>query len=96
MSNTNRMLDLLWLVGYCGEFPSELAVRVRGHPEWNRHVKYRALELGYLDLYRAETRRRVIRSLRLTDTGRKNHEGPLSGIRVRDVHEGRCPFSAPG
>ena len=69
MSNTNRMLDLLWLVGYCGEFPSELAVRVQGHPEWNRHVKYRALELGYLDLYRAETRRRVIRSLRLTDTG---------------------------
>ena len=65
----DRMLELLWFVGYCGEFPSQLAIRVGGHPEWNRHVKYRAIEEGYLTVFRGKNRQRVIRSLRLTDKG---------------------------
>ena len=28
----DRMLELLWLVGYCVEFPTQLAVRIGGHP----------------------------------------------------------------
>ena len=65
----DRMLELLWFVGYCGEFPSQLAIRVGGHPEWNRHVKYRAIEEGYVTVFRGKNRQRVIRSLRLTDKG---------------------------
>ena len=65
----DRMLELLWFVGYCGEFPSQLAIRVGGHPEWNRHVKYRAIEEGYVTVFRGKNRQRVIRSLRLTEKG---------------------------
>ena len=65
----DRMLELLWFVGYCGEMPSQLALRVGGHPEWNRHVKYRAIDEGYLTVFRGKHRQRVIRSLRLTDKG---------------------------
>ena len=65
----DRMLELLWFVGYCGEMPSQLALRVGGHPEWNRHVKYKAIEEGYLTVFRGKHRQRVIRSLRLTDKG---------------------------
>jgi len=65
----DRMLELLWFVGYCGEMPSQLALRIGGHPEWNRHVKYRAIQEGYLRVFRGKHRQRVIRSLRLTDKG---------------------------
>jgi hypothetical protein len=65
----NRMLELLWFVGYCGDFPSQLAYRIGGHPEWNRHVMYRAIKLGYVTVYRGQYRQRVIRSLRLTESG---------------------------
>ena len=65
----DRMLELLWFVGYCGEMPSQLALRVGGHPEWNRHVKYRAIQEGYLTVFRGKHRQRVVRSLRLTDKG---------------------------
>lgn len=65
----DRMLELLWFVGYCGELPSQLAVRVEGHPEWNRHVKYRAIQEGYVTVFRGKYRQRVIRSLRLTEKG---------------------------
>lgn len=65
----NRLLTLLWFVGYCGEFPSQLASRIGGHPEWNRHVMYRAIHSGYVSVYRGRYRQRVIRSLRLTDLG---------------------------
>lgn len=65
----NRMLELLWFIGYCREFPSQLADRICGHPDWNRHVKYAALKKGYISVYRVQYRQRVIRSLRLTPLG---------------------------
>ena len=65
----DRMLELLWFVGFCGEMPSQLALRVGGHPDWNRHVKYRAIHEGYLTVFRGKDRQRVIRSLRLTEKG---------------------------
>lgn len=65
----DRMLELLWFVGYCGEFPSQLAVRIGGHPEWNRHLKYEAIKRGYVSVFRGEYQERTIRSLRLTDKG---------------------------
>lgn len=65
----DRMLELLWFIGYCGELPSQLALRVGGHPEWNRHVKYRAIQEGYVTVFRGKNRQRVIRSLRLTEKG---------------------------
>jgi len=65
----DRMLELLWFVGFCGEMPSQLALRVGGHPDWNRHVKYRAIREGYLTVFRGKDRQRVIRSLRLTEKG---------------------------
>ena len=40
----DRLLELLWFVGYCIEFPTQLAVRIGGGAEWNRRVMYRALE----------------------------------------------------
>lgn len=42
----DRMLEFLWFVGYCGEFPSQLAERIGGAVWWNRHIKYRAIERG--------------------------------------------------
>ena len=56
----NRMLELLWFIGYCREFPSQLADRICGHPDWNRHVKYAALKKGYISVYRVQYRQRVI------------------------------------
>lgn len=65
-----RMLDLLWWVGYCGDFPVCLAKRINGHEEWNRHVMYETIRKGYLEVYRAgKKRQRVIRSLRITESG---------------------------
>ena len=66
---SDRMLEFLWFVGYCIEFPSQLAVRIGGHPEWNRHVMYRAIELGYVVVNRCTYRGRILRSLRLTSEG---------------------------
>lgn len=68
-SKNDRMLELLWFVGYCGEFPSQLASRVGGHPEWNRHVKYRAIKEGLVSVSRDKCRQRIIRSLHLTQAG---------------------------
>lgn len=68
-SKNDRMLELLWFVGYCGEFPSPLASRVGGHPEWNRHVKYRAIKDGLVTVSRDKDRQRIIRSLHLTQEG---------------------------
>lgn len=65
----NRMLELLWYVGFCREFPSQLADRICGHPDWNRHVKYEAIKRGYISVYRVQYRQRVVRSLRLTSLG---------------------------
>ena len=65
----DRMLEFLWFVGYCGEFPSQLVLRIGGHPEWNRHVKYRAIERGYVTVWKGVYQQRVVRSLRLTDAG---------------------------
>ena len=50
--DSGRMLEFLWFVGYCEEFPSQLALRVGGHPEWNRHVKYKAIKKGYVEVFR--------------------------------------------
>ena len=75
----NRMLDLLFLVGYCGEVPSQLVLRIGGHPEWNRHVKYQAVKKGYLVVSSSVHRQRVIRSLRLTEAG-------LDYISEKDPH----------
>lgn len=65
----DRMLELLWFVGYCVDFPAQLADRIDGHWEWNRHVKYRAIKSGYLSVHRDVYQQRVIRSLRLTPAG---------------------------
>lgn len=43
----DRLLELLWFVGYCIEFPTQLAVRIGGGAEWNRRVMYRAIREGY-------------------------------------------------
>ena len=48
----DRLLELLWFVGYCIEFPTQLAVRIGGGAEWNRRVMYRAIREGYVKFYR--------------------------------------------
>lgn len=80
----NRMVELLFYVGYCGEFPVYLASRIAGHWDWNRHVVYRALEKGYVTMYRGKYRQRILRSLRLTDAGLEylGTRDELSGRRV--------------
>lgn len=65
----DRLLELLWFVGYCIEFPTQLAVRIGGGAEWNRRVMYRAIREGYVKLYRRKHKRHVIRSLSLTQMG---------------------------
>lgn len=65
----NRMVELLFYVGYCGEFPVHLVGRIGGHWDWNRHVVYRALDKGYVTLFRGKYRQRILKSLRITDTG---------------------------
>lgn len=65
----DRLLELLILIGYSVEFPTTLAKRIGGHEEWNRHVMYRAVNEGYVELHRKEDKRLVIRSLRLTEKG---------------------------
>lgn len=78
----NRMVELLFYVGYCGEFPVYLANRIDGHWDWNRHVVYRALEKGYVTMYRGKYRQRILKSLRLTDAG-------LDYLGTRDELSGR-------
>ena len=63
------MLVLLWHVAYCCEFPTQLAKRIEGHPQWNRHVMYRAIKKHYVEVYRCTFRQRTIRSMRITDEG---------------------------
>ena len=65
----DRLLELLWFVGYCIEFPTQLAVRIGGGAEWNRRVMYRAIREGYVKLFRKKHHRHVIRSLSLTEKG---------------------------
>ena len=65
----DRLLELLWFVGYCIEFPAQLAVRIGGGAEWNRRVMYRAIREGYVKLFRKKHHRHVIRSLSLTEKG---------------------------
>lgn len=65
----DRLLELLWFVGYCIEFPTQLAVRIGGGAEWNRRVMYRAIREGYVKFYRRKHKRHVIRSLSLTQKG---------------------------
>ena len=36
----DRLLELLWFIGYSIEFPTQLAVRIGGGAEWNRRVMY--------------------------------------------------------
>lgn len=50
----DRLLELLWFVGYSIEFPTQLAVRIGGGAEWNRRVMYRAIQEGYVRLYRKQ------------------------------------------
>lgn len=69
MLSEKRLMQLLWYVGYCGEFPVSLVGRIGGHPEWNRHVMYDGLSRGFLVLYRVEHRRQVVKSLRITEAG---------------------------
>ena len=56
----DRLLELLWFVGYCIEFPAQLAVRIGGGAEWNRRVMYRAIREGYVKLFRKKHHRHVI------------------------------------
>ena len=78
----NRMIELLFFVGYCGEFPVHLVNRIGGHWDWNRHVVYHALEKGYVTMYRGKYRQRILKSLRLTDAG-------LDYLGSRDEQSGR-------
>ena len=55
----DRLLELLWFVGYCIEFPTQLAVRIGGGAEWNRRVMYRAIREGYVKLFRKKHQRHV-------------------------------------
>lgn len=68
-SKDDRMLEFLWFVGFCQEFPTQLASRLDGHPDWNRHVMYHAVQRGLVTISRGRNRQRVIRSLKLTDEG---------------------------
>ena len=63
------MLMLLWFVGYSLEFPKRLVQRIGGHSEWNRHVMYRAIREGYVQVYRRTFHKRELISLRLTERG---------------------------
>lgn len=67
--DSNRMLEFLWFVGYCIEFPTQLAKRLDGHPDWNRHVMYQAKKKGYVEIVRGRSRQRAIRSMKLTPLG---------------------------
>lgn len=66
-----RLLQLLCYVGYCVEFPSKLAKRIGGHPEWSRHTMYRAINEEYVTVWRHDNGngRHLVRSLRLTEKG---------------------------
>lgn len=67
------MLELLWFIGYCREFPSQLAERIGGHPEWNRHVKYEAIKKGYVTVYRTKYRQRDHSILAVDAAGARVH-----------------------
>ncbi len=69
MKKVDRMLELLWFVMYSGEFPRELAYRLPGNAGWNRHTMALAIEEGYVEMTRANTRRYRVRSVHITDAG---------------------------
>ena len=90
----DRLFQLLCYVGYSIEFPKFLASRIGGHPDWCRHVMYRAIKEGYVDVYRRETAKRVITSLRITEKGleyvavRSPEVYMLIQARIEDVPRG--------
>ncbi len=66
---SKRVTELLGIVGCCGFFPVKLVGRIGGHPDWNRHMMYYAVNKGYLERMKKTHRQRTIRSLRITDRG---------------------------
>ena len=65
----DRLFQLLCYVGYSIEFPKFLASRIGGHPDWCRHVMYRAIKEEYVSVFRKKTAKRVVTSLRITEKG---------------------------
>ena len=84
----DRLLELLWFVGYCIEFPTQLTVRIGGGAEWNRRVMYRAIREGYVRLYRKKHKRHVIRSMSLTQKG-------FEYVAQRDTSRFSSPIQIP-
>ncbi len=66
---SDRMLELLCFVAYCGDFPTRLAKRIGGHPDWTRHVMYDAVRNGYVIRRSWRNNRKVHTLLRITDKG---------------------------
>lgn len=66
---SKRVTEILGLVGLCSFFPTNLIRRIGGHPEWNRHMMYYAVNHGYLERLRRTHKQRVVSSLRITDQG---------------------------
>ena len=65
----DRLLEMLIMIGYSIEFPTNLAKRIEGHWDWNRHIMYRAIEDGYVSLLRKKVGKHVLRSLHITEKG---------------------------
>jgi len=47
----------------------QMPERINGYSDWMRHMKYKAIEAGYLEVFRKNHCNRVVRSLRITDLG---------------------------
>ncbi|MBP0973931.1 MAG: hypothetical protein J5851_08505, partial [Oscillospiraceae bacterium] len=72
----------------------QLASRISGHPEWNRHVMYRATKMHYVEILRWRYRQRALRSLRITDKGieyiAKHAPDKLPLLLSRQIQNARC------
>ena len=83
--NGDKSLMVLELVGLCGEFPVALVRKLDGYYDYNRRLVTELVREGYLKERKFQGyRRRIVRSLSLTEKGlsKLRHLNPGSARQI--------------
>ena len=85
LKNGCMAVKLLDFIGLCGEVPVSLVRMLPGYYDYNRRVVTALIREGYLKERRKGCRRRIVRSLSLTELGSKQLQrvSPGRAQRVR-------------
>lgn len=86
LKNGCMAVKLLDFIGLCGEVPVSLVRMLPGYYDYNRRVVTALIREGYLKERRKGCRRRIVRSLSLTELGSKQLQRVSPG-RAQRVHQ---------